>query len=124
MIVNHYEMRGNILSYNLGGMGCSAGVIAVDLPRDMLQASGAGLAVVVSTEAVSFTWYPGRRRSMLILNAFFRAGCDCAAVLLSNSRRDFHRAKYQLEHVVRRTRPPTTAPSAPCTRRRMWCSAT
>ena len=99
MIVNHYKMRGNILSYNLGGMGCSAGVIAVDLARDMLQASGAGLAVVVSTEAVSFTWYPGKRRSMLIPNAFFRAGC--AAVLLSNRRRDFHRAKYQLEHVVR-----------------------
>ncbi|KAL5209188.1 hypothetical protein ABZP36_004811 [Zizania latifolia] len=99
MIVNHYKMRGNILSYNLGGMGCSAGVIAVDLARDMLQASGAGLAVVVSTEAVSFTWYAGKRRSMLIPNAFFRAGC--AAVLLSNRRRDFHRAKYQLEHIVR-----------------------
>jgi 3-ketoacyl-CoA synthase len=99
MIVNHYKMRGNILSYNLGGMGCSAGVIAVDLARDMLQASGAGLAVVVSTEAVSFTWYPGKRRSMLVPNAFFRAGC--AAALLSNRRRDFHRAKYRLEHVVR-----------------------
>lgn len=99
MIVNHYKMRGNILSYNLGGMGCSAGVISIDLARDMLQASGAGLAVVVSTEAVSFTWYAGKRRSMLIPNAFFRAGC--AAVLLSNRRRDFHRAKYQLEHIVR-----------------------
>ncbi|VAI09557.1 unnamed protein product [Triticum turgidum subsp. durum] len=70
MIVNHYKMRGNILSYNLGGMGCSAGVISIDLARDMLQASGAGLAVVVSTEAVSFTWYAGKRRSMLIPNAF------------------------------------------------------
>ncbi|VAH86990.1 unnamed protein product [Triticum turgidum subsp. durum] len=99
MIVNHYKMRGNILSYNLGGMGCSAGVISIDLARDMLQASGAGLAVVVSTEAVSFTWYAGKRRSMLIPNAFFRAGA--AAVLLSNRRRDFRRAKYQLEHVVR-----------------------
>ncbi|VAH86992.1 unnamed protein product [Triticum turgidum subsp. durum] len=90
MIVNHYKMRGNILSYNLGGMGCSAGVISIDLARDMLQASGAGLAVVVSTEAVSFTWYAGKRRSMLIPNAFFRAGA--AAVLLSNRRRDFRRA--------------------------------
>ncbi|KAM7485449.1 hypothetical protein LguiA_001458 [Lonicera macranthoides] len=23
MVVNHYKLRGNILSYNLGGMGCS-----------------------------------------------------------------------------------------------------
>ena len=37
MIVNHYKMRGNVLSYNLGGMGCSAGIIALDLARDILQ---------------------------------------------------------------------------------------
>ncbi|XP_040987670.1 3-ketoacyl-CoA synthase 10-like [Juglans microcarpa x Juglans regia] len=37
MIINHYKMRGNILSYKLGGMGCSARIIAVDLARDMLQ---------------------------------------------------------------------------------------
>ena len=31
MIVNKYKLRGNIRSFNLEGMGCSAGVIAVDL---------------------------------------------------------------------------------------------
>ncbi|KAJ6721467.1 3-KETOACYL-COA SYNTHASE [Salix viminalis] len=36
-IVNHYKLRGNILSYNLGGMGCSAGLISVDLAKDLLQ---------------------------------------------------------------------------------------
>ncbi|XP_073007498.1 3-ketoacyl-CoA synthase 10 [Typha latifolia] len=99
MIVNHYKMRGNILSYNLGGMGCSAGIIAIDLARDMLQANPNNYAVVVSTEAVSFTWYTGKNRSMLIPNCFFRMGCS--AVLLSNRRRDFRRAKYRLEHIVR-----------------------
>ncbi|KAJ3673659.1 hypothetical protein LUZ60_005651 [Juncus effusus] len=99
MIVNHYKMRGNILSYNLGGMGCSAGVIALDLARDMLQAYPGGYGVVVSTEAVSFTWYGGNRRSMLIPNCFFRSGCS--AVLLSNRRRDFGKARYKLEHIVR-----------------------
>ncbi|CAL9110605.1 unnamed protein product [Musa textilis] len=99
MIVNHYKMRGNILSYNLGGMGCSAGVVALDLARDMLQANPSSNAVVVSTEAVSFTWYAGQNRSMLIPNCFFRMGCS--AVLLSNRRRDFRRAKYRLEHIVR-----------------------
>ncbi|RRT38944.1 hypothetical protein B296_00030451 [Ensete ventricosum] len=99
MIVNHYKMRGNILSYNLGGMGCSAGVVALDLARDMLQANPSSYAVVVSTEAVSFTWYAGCNRSMLIPNCFFRMGCS--AVLLSNRRRDFRRAKYRLEHIVR-----------------------
>ncbi|KAK1315244.1 3-ketoacyl-CoA synthase 10 [Acorus calamus] len=99
MIVNHYKMRGSILSFNLGGMGCSAGVIALDLARDMLQANPNNYAVVVSTEAVTFNWYAGRNRSMLVPNCFFRMGCS--AVLLSNRRRDFRRAKYRLEHIVR-----------------------
>ncbi|KAI3682091.1 hypothetical protein L2E82_50123 [Cichorium intybus] len=99
MIINHYKMRGNILSFNLGGMGCSAGIIAVDLANDMLQANMNSVAVVVSTEMVAYNWYPGRDRSMLIPNCFFRMGCS--ALLLSNRRRDYRRAKYKLEHIVR-----------------------
>lgn len=37
MIVNHYKLRGNILSFNLGGMGCSAGLISIDLAKQLLQ---------------------------------------------------------------------------------------
>ncbi|CAL1390074.1 unnamed protein product [Linum trigynum] len=99
MIINHYKMRGNILSYNLGGMGCSAGIIAMDLARDMLQANPNSYAVVVSTEMVGYNWYSGKDRSMLIPNCFFRMGCS--AILLSNRRRDYTRSKYRLEHIVR-----------------------
>ncbi|PSS01350.1 3-ketoacyl-CoA synthase [Actinidia chinensis var. chinensis] len=99
MIINHYKMRGNILSFNLGGMGCSAGIIALDLARDMLQANPNNYAVVVSTEMVGYNWYPGKERSMLIPNCFFRMGCS--ALLLSNRRPDYRRAKYRLEHIVR-----------------------
>ncbi|KAH0697907.1 hypothetical protein KY290_015704 [Solanum tuberosum] len=99
MIINHYKMRGNILSFNLGGMGCSAGIIALDLARDMLQANPNNYAIVISGEMVGYNWYPGKERSMLIPNCFFRMGCS--ALLLSNRRRDYHRAKYSLEHIVR-----------------------
>lgn len=99
MIINHYKMRGNILSFNLGGMGCSAGIIALDLARDMLQANPNNYAVVVSTEMVGYNWYKGKERSMLIPNCFFRMGGS--ALLLSNRRRDSRRAKYRLEHIVR-----------------------
>lgn len=99
MIINHYKMRGNILSFNLGGMGCSAGVIAVDLARDMLESNPNNYALVVSTEMVGYNWYPGKDRSMIIPNCFFRMGCS--ALLLSNRRRDYRRAKYRLEHIVR-----------------------
>lgn len=37
MIVNHFKMRSDVNSYNLGGMGCSAGVIAVGLAKELLQ---------------------------------------------------------------------------------------
>ncbi|KAJ4832723.1 3-ketoacyl-CoA synthase 4 [Turnera subulata] len=99
MIVNKYKLRGNIKSFNLGGMGCSAGVIAVDLAKDMLRVHRNTYAVVVSTENITQNWYFGNKKSMLIPNCLFRVGG--AAVLLSNKSADRRRAKYKLVHVVR-----------------------
>ncbi|KZV28333.1 3-ketoacyl-CoA synthase 10 [Dorcoceras hygrometricum] len=99
MIINHYKMMGNILNFNLGGMGCSAGIIGLDLAREMLQTNPRKYAVVVSTEMVGYNWYPGAERSMLVSNCYFRMGCS--AVMLSNRRRDYYLAKYRLEHIVR-----------------------
>ncbi|XP_010498362.1 PREDICTED: 3-ketoacyl-CoA synthase 4 [Camelina sativa] len=99
MIVNKYKLRGNIRSYNLGGMGCSAGVIAVDLAKDMLLVHRNTYAVVVSTENMTQNWYFGNKKSMLIPNCLFRVGGS--AVLLSNKSRDKRRSKYRLVHVVR-----------------------
>ncbi|GMY05776.1 3-ketoacyl-CoA synthase 4 [Fagus crenata] len=99
MIVNKYKLRGNIKSFNLGGMGCSAGVIAIDLAKDMLQVHRNSYAVVVTTENITQNWYFGNKKSMLIPNCLFRVGG--AAVLLSNKQSDKHRAKYKLVHVVR-----------------------
>ncbi|KAL5558038.1 hypothetical protein UlMin_034249 [Ulmus minor] len=99
MIVNKYKLRGNIRSFNLGGMGCSAGVIAVDLAKDLLQVHRNTYAVVVSTENITQNWYFGNKKSMLIPNCLFRLGG--AAVLLSNKSKDRRRAKYRLVHVVR-----------------------
>ncbi|KAK7397463.1 hypothetical protein VNO78_18635 [Psophocarpus tetragonolobus] len=99
MIVNHYKMRSNIKSFNLGGMGCSAGLIAVDLAKDLLKANPNSYAVVVSTENITLNWYFGNDRSMLLCNCIFRMGG--AAVLLSNKPSDRRRSKYQLLHTVR-----------------------
>ncbi|OVA18725.1 FAE1/Type III polyketide synthase-like protein [Macleaya cordata] len=99
MIVNRYKLRGNIRSFNLGGMGCSAGVIAVDLAKDLLQVHRNTYAIVVSTENITWTAYRGHKKSMLISNCLFRVGG--AALLLSNKSVDRRRAKYKLVHVVR-----------------------
>jgi 3-ketoacyl-CoA synthase len=99
MIVNHYKLRTNIKSYNLGGMGCSAGLISIDLAKDLLKANPDTYAVVVSTENITLNWYFGNDRSMLLCNCIFRMGA--AAVLLSNKARERARSKYQLVHTVR-----------------------
>ncbi|KAF3439801.1 hypothetical protein FNV43_RR18079 [Rhamnella rubrinervis] len=99
MIVNHYKLRTDIKSYNLGGMGCSAGLISIDLAKDLLRANPNTYAVVVSTENITLNWYFGNDRSMLLCNCIFRMGG--AAVLLSNRTRDRRRSKYELVHTVR-----------------------
>ncbi|MQL76264.1 hypothetical protein Taro_008650 [Colocasia esculenta] len=99
MIVNRYKLRSNIRSYNISGMGCSAGLIAVDVVRDLLQAHPNSTAIVVSTEIMTPNWYAGNQRAMLLPNCLFRMGG--AALLLSNRLRDARRAKYRLLHVVR-----------------------
>ena len=38
MIVNHFKMRTDVLSHNLAGMGCSGGVVALDMAKQFLQA--------------------------------------------------------------------------------------
>ncbi|KAH6756606.1 hypothetical protein C2S51_038905 [Perilla frutescens var. frutescens] len=101
MIVNHYKLRTDIKSFNLGGMGCSAGLISIDLAKHLLQANSNPntYAVVVSTENITLNWYFGNDRSMLLCNCIFRMGG--AAVLLSNKGRDRGRSKYELIHTVR-----------------------
>jgi len=99
MIVNRFKMRSNIITYNLSGMGCSAGVIAIGLAQQLLQVNPRSTALVVSTENITQNWYFGNDRSMLIPNCLFRLGG--AAMVLSNRRTDAWRAKYELLHVVR-----------------------
>lgn len=43
-------------------------------------------ALVVCTENLTYNWYPGTNRGMLVTNTIFRVGG--AALLLSNKRKD------------------------------------
>lgn len=99
MIINHYRLRGNVISYNLGGMGCSAGLISIDLAKDLLQVHPNSYALVISMENITLNWYFGNDRSMLLSNCLFRMGG--AAILLSNKRSEGWRSKYRLVHTVR-----------------------
>lgn len=98
-VARHFGMRSDVRSYNLGGMGCSAGVVSIDLARQLLQNKPGCTALVVSFEDISQQLYTGNTRSMLLQNTLFRVGGS--AVLLSNRPMDGFRAKYRLLHTVR-----------------------
>lgn len=99
MLVNKYKMRSSVRTYNLSGMGCSAGLISLDLAKDLLQVHRRATCVVISTENITQNWYLGKERSMLITNTLFRMGAS--AVLLSNDPAMRSRARYKLMHTVR-----------------------
>lgn len=99
MVMNKYNMRSDCKNFNLGGMGCSAGVISVDLAKDLLQVHPNSNVVVLSTENITQNWYLGKDKNKLISNTLFRVGG--AGIFLSNKWSDGWRAKYKLNHIVR-----------------------
>ena len=83
MVVNHFKLREDTETYNLGGMGCSAGVIAISMARDLLKVHKKTYAIVLSTEMISgHQVYTGNDRSMMVGNCIFRWGAS--ALLMSN----------------------------------------
>jgi len=99
MVINEFGMRPDISSYNLSGMGCSAGLISVELVKNLLAAKPNSTALIVSTENLTQSLYLGNDRSFLLQNTLFRVGG--AACLLTNKWTDAFRARLKLLHVVR-----------------------
>lgn len=99
MVINEFKLRQDVLSYNLSGMGCSAGVISIDLVKRLFKGRPRSLALVVSTELISQCLYFGNDRSFLVQNTLFR--CGGAAVLLSNRIIDGYKANFKLLTSVR-----------------------
>ncbi|KAK3132137.1 hypothetical protein QOZ80_6AG0516430 [Eleusine coracana subsp. coracana] len=97
MIVSKYKLRGDIHNINISGMGCSAGLISVEVARNLLQVAPKGAhALVVSTEIISLKYYSGRNHAMLLPNVLFRMGA--ATALLSASR---SKSRFKLKNIVR-----------------------
>lgn len=100
MVISHFKMRQDIMSYNLSGMGCGASLLALDLAKNMLQRSNkGGKALIVSTEIITPNLYKGNERAYLLQNTLFR--CGGAAMILSNKWMDGSKAWFKLLHCVR-----------------------
>uniref|UniRef100_A0ACD5ZTV5 Uncharacterized protein n=1 Tax=Avena sativa TaxID=4498 RepID=A0ACD5ZTV5_AVESA len=99
MIVRRYNFRDDIRNMQLSGMGCSAGLIALGLARNLLQTAPSGAhALLVSTEISTGIYYTGKKRSMQLTNALFRTGG--AAILLSSSKA---KARFEITQIVRKS---------------------
>eukprot|EP00798_Chlamydomonas_sp_ICE-L_P023267 gene23267-30496_t len=59
-----------------GGMGCSMGVVAVDLAKDFLKAKPNCNVIMVTTETVTPAFYLGKDKSRLVTNMLFRNGSN------------------------------------------------
>jgi len=99
MVANKFKMKPRLQSFNLGGMGCSASVIAVDLAKQLIQGNPGSLALVLSTENLTSQLYLGNQKGFLLQNTLFRVGGS--GMLLSSKWQDGFRAKYKLLHTVR-----------------------
>ncbi|XP_066328827.1 3-ketoacyl-CoA synthase 12-like [Miscanthus floridulus] len=99
-LVHRFGMREDVMAYNLSGMGCSAGLIAVDLARNvMLTRPRTTMALVVTSESCTPNWYVGTDKSMMLGNCLFR--CGGAAALLTNDPAFRGLAKMELRCLVR-----------------------
>ncbi|RVW90667.1 3-ketoacyl-CoA synthase 5 [Vitis vinifera] len=99
IIINKYSMRDDIKSFNLSGMGCSAGILSTHLAQNLLKVHKNSYAIVLSTEITSAGWYAGNDRSKLLVNCIFRMGG--AAILLTNKEEMRKTSKYRLLQTVR-----------------------
>lgn len=99
LVCNEFGLRQDVRSYNLGGMGCSANVISVDLAKQLLENRPGSRALVISMENITQNLYKGNDKSMLLQNTLFR--CGGCALLLSSRILDSMRAKYKLLYTFR-----------------------
>jgi hypothetical protein len=84
---------------SLFAQGCSAGVISIDLAKNIFNGRPNSLALIVSTENLTQALYVGNDRSFLVQNTLFR--CGGAAMILSNRFLDSYRAHFKLLTTVR-----------------------
>ncbi|MCO5588849.1 hypothetical protein L7F22_042809 [Adiantum nelumboides] len=59
MIINKYKLPVDVKSFNISGMGCSAGLLALDLAKRVLLAHPNKYALVLSTENLTRSLYYG-----------------------------------------------------------------
>lgn len=93
-LVNKLGMNPDVITYSLGGMGCSSGVLGLQLTSELLQLYPGKRALFVCAEIVTSACYDGKDKRRYLANTLFRTGG--AAALLSSRPGAHATANYRL----------------------------
>ncbi|KAM3355880.1 3-ketoacyl-CoA synthase 8-like [Capsicum galapagoense] len=99
VIVRRYNLRHEHRTYNITGMECTAGLLALGLVQNLLKIHGNSYALLVSTDSLTENVYKGNDRSKLLSNCIFRVAG--VAFLLSNKPSDQNTSKYEFIRTIR-----------------------
>ncbi|KAF3676214.1 putative guanylate-binding protein 4-like [Capsicum annuum] len=99
VIVRRYNLRHEHRTYNIAGMECTAGLVALGLVQNLLKIHGNSYALLVSTDSLTENVYKGNDRSKLLSNCIFRVAG--VAFLLSNKLSDQNTSKYEFIRTIR-----------------------
>ena len=58
-------------------MGCSAGILAIGLAKDLLKVHKNSNCLLFAHENITMNYYFGAEKSMLLPNVLFRVGGAC-----------------------------------------------
>ncbi|PHU22254.1 hypothetical protein BC332_07361 [Capsicum chinense] len=72
VIVRRYNLRHEHRTYNITGMECTAGLLALGLVQNLLKIHGNSYILLVSTDSLTENVYKGNDRSKLLSNCIFR----------------------------------------------------
>lgn len=78
--MNKYKLPSNIWSFNLSGVGCSAGLLSIDLACNLLQARINSNALVISMEIILPNFYTSNKQVMLLPNSLPHGRCSDTTV--------------------------------------------
>ncbi|GLJ43761.1 hypothetical protein SUGI_0911020 [Cryptomeria japonica] len=75
IVARHYKMKESVNMFNLSGMGCSVGVLVVNMAKNLLLVNPDSYALILSTKNTTVNAkYPSNDRTFMLTNSLFRVG--------------------------------------------------
>jgi len=98
LVVNHFKMKEDVITYNIGSMGCSSSLIGMEIAQNYLKLNSDKKALILNVDSTCDLWYSGNDFHLLLADVLFKTGGVVA--LLSDSKCN---AQFKFEHDIVRS---------------------